>query len=266
VSPLLIAHRGASHAAPENTLHAFRLALAERAGGLELDVRLSADAEPVIFHDAELDRLTTLSGPLVARTWAELAQLQIRRLHHPERAGEGGPRESAHLASSTSLNDTRLPHLAELLPLLDTHPEPLQLNVELKPTPTPQRLVAATRPQLERLAAKPSNELVISSFDPRVLALFASQPLVAPHRLALLFEDPNALSALRFLPTVDLHPHASLLTPEALAAWSAPGRRFRAWTVDDPSEARRLLALDPDIALITNRPGPLKAELAPCLL
>lgn len=257
MSPLLIAHRGASHAAPENTLRAFRLALAERAGGLELDVRMSADGEPVIFHDAELDRLTRLSGPLAARTWAELSQLAIRQPPgQTERAGEGTSDPSG------APDDTRLPHLAELLPLLGAQPESLQLNIELKPTATPQRLVAATRPHFERLAAEPHLELVLSSFDPRVLALFASQPLSAPHRLALLFEDPNALSALRFLPTVDLHPTASLLTAETLAAWSAPGRRFRAWTVDDPAEARRLCALDPDIALITNRPGPLKAELA----
>ncbi|HRE90531.1 MAG TPA: glycerophosphodiester phosphodiesterase, partial [Myxococcota bacterium] len=187
--------------------------------------------------------------------------LQIHQ-HPEERAGEGSAAEPPSTQPDTP-DDTRLPHLAELLPLLSAHPEPLQLNIELKPTATPQRLVAATRPHLERLAAEPHLELVISSFDPRVLALFASQPLTAPFRLALLFEDPNGLSALRFLPTVDLHPPASLLTPEALAAWSAPGRRFRAWTVDDPTEARRLLALDPDIALITNRPGPLKAELDP---
>lgn len=250
MSPLLIAHRGSSLAAPENTLRAFRTALAERAGGLELDVRLSADGEPVIFHDAELDRLTSRTGLLTTSPWHELRELQVLpHLWPAERAGE----------------DTRVPHLADLFPLLSTHPEPLLLNIELKPTATPQKLVAATRPHLELLAAEPHLELVLSSFDPRVLALFANQPLNAPHRLALLFEDPNGLSALRFLPVVDLHPPSSWLTSETLAAWSAPGRRFRAWTVDDPTDARRLFALDPDIALITNRPGPLKAELNPCL-
>lgn len=249
MNPLLIAHRGSSLAAPENTLRAFRIALAERAGGLELDVRLSADGEPVIFHDAELDRLTSRAGPLTTIPWTELSELQVLpHIWGAERAGE----------------DTRVPHLADLYPLLTTHPEPLLLNIELKPTATPPKLVAATRPHLERLAAEPHLELVLSSFDPRVLALFASQPLTAAFRLALLFEDPNGLSALRFLPVVDLHPPASWLTPETLAAWSAPGRRFRAWTVDDPTEARRLFALDTDIALITNRPGPLKAELEAC--
>jgi glycerophosphoryl diester phosphodiesterase len=233
VKPLLIAHRGASHASPENTLAAFRRALAERAGGLELDVRLSADDVPVVFHDADLDRLTARAGPLAALPWSTLRTIEVGD------SGEG------------------IPQLGDLLPLLTA---PLVLNVELKPHAQPQRVVAATRRYLEDLALR--TELVISSFDPRLLALFAASPLAAPHRLALLFEDPAALSALRFLPAVDLHPSSALLDVSSLAAWSAPGRRFRAWTVDEPTEARRLLALSPDIALITNRPGPLLAELS----
>jgi len=235
VTPFLIAHRGSSHAAPENTLAAFRLALAERAGGLELDVRLSSDEEPIIFHDADLQRLTTQTGPVASLPWSMLRDLTI---------GQGG--------------DT-IPHLADLVDLLAEAPR-LLLNVELKPLVQPQRLIARARPHLERLAALA--DLVISSFDPRILAQLAANPLTAPFRLALLFDDLTALSALRFLPDVDLHPMSSLLTQDSWAAWARPGRRFRVWTVDDPTEARRLLALSPDIALITNRPGPLLAELS----
>lgn len=242
MKPVLIAHRGASHAAPENTIVAFELALAEGAGGLELDIRLSADGEPIVFHDADLDRLTALRGPLAQVPWSTLSQTRV---------GEG---------------DATIPHLADLVPLVSgvirsAETSPLVLNVEFKPIAQPQRLVDAARPHLERLAAH--TELVLSSFDPRILALFSAKPLTAPHRLALLFEDVTALSALRFLPAVDLHPAASLLTAETFAAWSVSSRRFRAWTVDDPNEARRLLRLDPRIDLITNRPGPLLAELTP---
>ena len=234
MKPTLIAHRGASHAAPENTITAFERALVEGAGGLELDIRLSADGEPIVFHDADLDRLTTLRGPIAQVPWSTLAKTRV---------GQG---------------DATIPHLADLLALARPG---LVLNVELKPIAQPRRLVDAARPYLERLAAQ--SELVLSSFDPRILALFSATPLTAPHRLALLFEDLTALSALRFLPAVDLHPAASLLTAETFAAWSVSSRRFRAWTVDDPNEARRLLRLDPRIDLITNRPGPLLAELTP---
>lgn len=255
-APTLIAHRGASQTSPENTLRAFRAALDQHADGLECDVRLSADLEPVVFHDADLDRLTDAMGPVTARTFAELSRLQVRH-PDPERAGEGEP------------TDTTIPHLAELADLVALAPPTrtgaaLLVNAELKPLKDPRALVEACRPQLERLAS--SSTLIISSFDPRVLALLLASPLTGPHRLALLFDDPAALKSLAYLrppppATVDLHPMASLLTAETFAAWSTPGRRFRAWTVDDPTEARRLLSFDPGLALITNRPGPLRAEL-----
>lgn len=237
--PLLIAHRGASHAAPENTLEAFHLGLAEGAHGLELDVRLSADGQPVVFHDAELERLTGTPGQLGATPWSSISELVVM--------------------ASTGQGRGRVPHLSVIADLARAFPERI-FNIELKALPRPDLLVAAARPHLELIGHHAP--LVISSFDPRVLALLSRAPLVAPHRLALLFDDPSALSALRFLPeAIDLHPHASLLTQATFAAWSAPDRRLRAWTVDDPEEARRLLALDPSIALITNRPGHLLAEL-----
>jgi glycerophosphoryl diester phosphodiesterase len=73
--PLVFAHRGGCALGPENTLAAFDLGLAAGADGLELDVHLSADGIPVVHHDATLDRTTSASGPLAARTAAELARI-----------------------------------------------------------------------------------------------------------------------------------------------------------------------------------------------
>lgn len=73
--PLVFAHRGGCELGPENTLAAFDLGLAAGADGLELDVHLSADGVPVVHHDATLDRTTAASGPLAARTAAELARI-----------------------------------------------------------------------------------------------------------------------------------------------------------------------------------------------
>ena len=79
VNPLLdpsarpiIAHRGASAEAPENTLAAFELALRQGADALELDVRLSRDGAPIVLHDPTLDRTTRLRGAAAAHTAAEL--------------------------------------------------------------------------------------------------------------------------------------------------------------------------------------------------
>jgi glycerophosphoryl diester phosphodiesterase len=59
---LIFGHRGAAGEAPENTLAAFELALAQGADGIEFDVRLSADGEPVVIHDARLNRTTSGTG------------------------------------------------------------------------------------------------------------------------------------------------------------------------------------------------------------
>jgi glycerophosphoryl diester phosphodiesterase len=73
--PLVIAHRGASGLAPENTLAAFRLAVALGADGIELDVRLSADRRAVVMHDARVNRTTTGAGPVGGLTAEQLAGL-----------------------------------------------------------------------------------------------------------------------------------------------------------------------------------------------
>ena len=69
---LVIAHRGSSAEAPENTLLAFEAAVRRGADAVELDVRLTADGAPVVIHDATLDRTTDRSGPVAALTLAEL--------------------------------------------------------------------------------------------------------------------------------------------------------------------------------------------------
>lgn len=78
--PLIIAHRGASAEKPENTLAAFRRALALRVDGIELDVRVTRDGVPVVFHDDTLRRLTGIGGTVAGRTWRELTSLRVRRL------------------------------------------------------------------------------------------------------------------------------------------------------------------------------------------
>jgi glycerophosphoryl diester phosphodiesterase len=75
--PLVIAHRGASAEAPENTLAAFRRALALGVDGIELDVQVTRDGVPVVFHDASLRRLTGVTGPLATRTWRDMKKLRV---------------------------------------------------------------------------------------------------------------------------------------------------------------------------------------------
>jgi glycerophosphoryl diester phosphodiesterase len=78
--PLVIAHRGASGEAPENSLAAFRLATRSGADAAETDVRISKDGEVIVHHDPELGRTVKGEGPVAARTAHELAALGIPTL------------------------------------------------------------------------------------------------------------------------------------------------------------------------------------------
>ena len=75
VLPQIIAHRGGTGDAPENTLEAIRLALAHHADAMWLTVQLSQDGVPVLYRPADLSALTDASGPVSARTAAELARV-----------------------------------------------------------------------------------------------------------------------------------------------------------------------------------------------
>jgi glycerophosphoryl diester phosphodiesterase len=76
----VIAHRGASWDERENTLPAFERAIQFGADYIELDVQMSADGRPVVFHDADLARLTPLTGPVRRRRADELAEVGIPAL------------------------------------------------------------------------------------------------------------------------------------------------------------------------------------------
>ena len=101
----VIAHRGASGYAPENTLAAFELAAKQGADAFELDVRLTRDGAPVVVHDETLDRTTNLAGPVRAKTLAELRQADAGFRFTPDR-GATTPYRGA---------GSQMPTLAEVL-------------------------------------------------------------------------------------------------------------------------------------------------------
>lgn len=88
---ITIAHRGFSAAAPENTLAAFSRAIQAGSDLVEMDLRLSRDAQVIVFHDRELDRTTDGEGPAGERTLAQLKELDAGSWFSPEFAGEKIP-------------------------------------------------------------------------------------------------------------------------------------------------------------------------------
>lgn len=76
-TPAIIAHRGASAYAPENTLAAFELAVRQGADAIELDAKLTADGHVVVFHDQSLERTAGVQGKVRDKTLAELRRLDV---------------------------------------------------------------------------------------------------------------------------------------------------------------------------------------------
>ena len=148
--PLLMAHRGASRHAPENTLPAFTLALAQGAQVLELDVQLSADGQAVILHDASLARTTDSDAAVANLTYAEIARL------------DAGARFVDPLGGQPYRQiGVRVPTLSALRRTQPNAP----LNIELKGTEP-----ALLRAVLQSLAGLPSHQVLLTAQAPAMKA------------------------------------------------------------------------------------------------
>ncbi len=243
----LIAHRGASHEAPENTLAAVQLAWQQGADAVEVDVHLSRDNRIVVIHDPNTRRTAGVKKKVRAQPLAELKALDVGRWKGPRWAGE------------------TIPTLEEVLA---TVPPGRRLVVELKCGP---EIVPSLAEALER-AAPGAGQVVPIGFDlPAMRLVKAAFPelevfwLVAFRR----FWRRN-----RWLPQtgklIQLATRAGLdglnvsangpLTARFIGKLHAAGLKLWVWTVDSPRRAKKLAALGVD-GLTTNRPGWLREQL-----
>lgn len=216
----VIAHRGASRVAPENTLSAFRAAARQGARWVEFDVSLLGDGTPVLHHDATLERCTDRSGPLSGLGAADLAGIDAGGWFGPAFAGEP------------------LATLERALGLIGALG--LSANLEVKPhgaAPEPiARAVAAA------LARRPWSgaRILVSSFDPGALA--ALRRRVPGQPLAVLCEAPpddwpELLAGLR---GSSLHVHHAHASPGLVARARGLGVHLRVYTVNDPARVAPL--------------------------
>ena len=97
--PRIVAHRGASHEAPENTLAAFKRAWALGCEAVELDVRVTADNQVVVIHDATTLRIGGVDRRVADQTLAELQQIEIGEWKHIKYKGERIPTLAQALAT-----------------------------------------------------------------------------------------------------------------------------------------------------------------------
>ena len=230
--PRWVAHRGAGKLAPENTLAAFRVGAAHGYRAFECDVKLSADGVPFLLHDATLQRTSNGSGSAGQQGWPALSQLDAGGWHSRAYAGEP------------------LPTLAGIAAFVIANG--FQLNIEIKPTPGQEqstgRVVAE---QAARLWAGQPVPPLLSSFRPDALAA-ARQAAPALPRALLLDSLPvgwqDQALALGCEAVVTQH---RLMDAGLLAQLRARQWRALVYTVNEPADAQRLLALGID-GLITD--------------
>ncbi len=234
--PQIIAHRGASAYAPENTLAAFALAHRQGAAMLELDVQSTADGQLAVFHDATTERWDGRPRPVHACTMAELARLDIR--------GE------------------RVPTLADVLAF--AREVGIGLNLELKVT----GIAAACAALIRHFGLEA--QVLVSSFLPAALNEMrrCAPALPRAYLMGLDTRRPDVRArelwpffALQAVGATAWHPYHGLpLLDRVLPLVRQAGYQVNVWTVDDPQRMRALLALGVN-GLITNRPDVGRAVL-----
>ncbi|WP_323945122.1 glycerophosphodiester phosphodiesterase [Aeromonas hydrophila] len=219
----IIAHRGASGLAPENTLKAIRLALALGAGAIEIDVQL-ADGELWVFHDRRLERCTDGSGVLTAQSRAYLASLD---------AGEGEV----------------IPTLWQVMEVIAGQAE---LHIELKGSQTADEVARLTRHAEAELGFGPT-QWVVSSFHHPELARFAA--LRPDIRLgALTSTIPLTLAKFAAeLGAWSLNCDVDFVDQALVQDAHKRGLKVLVYTVDEPADQAMLAAIGVD-GIFTNRP------------
>lgn len=229
--PRVLAHRGLATEAPENTLLAFAKALAEGVTHIETDVHATADGVAVIAHDETLERVAARKVRVDQLTMAELRRVDL---------GEG--------QGFCSLADA-----------LDAFPE-ARFNIDLKSAPSVQPTVDAIREH------RATPRVLIASFSDRRRRRAVEQlPGVATSlssnstmRLVLATRARLGGAARRILSTVhavqipERHKGVRVLTLRLLQYAHEAGVEVHVWTINDPADMRRLLALGVD-GLVTDR-------------
>ena len=268
----VIAHRGASAYAPENTLASYAKAIELGADWFELDTQLTKDGQVICLHNSDLDKTTNAKGPVNNYTLEELKRLDAGSWFGKTFAGEPLPTfgEALDLAKGrigvyaefkncTDENkqirelmgrfqgiETLTPEMSdEAMRMLEASGD---VNIELT-----RKCIAAIR---ERTMQQ---QVVIQSFSP--IICFVAVREAPDMRVELLIDesdkDPSQWPTLvwfgNLIGVKGFNSNHEALTEERLAGFHNAGKTVAVWTVDDPAKMRRYAEWGVD-AIITNKP------------
>ncbi len=221
ILPKIIGHRGACGYAPENTIVSIRTAADMGVEWVEMDVKLTRDQVPIIFHDDELDRTTNGHGLIKDHDWEDLKQLE---------AG------SWFADSFTGISIPTLEEAVEEIINLG-----LGLNLEIKPCPGRERETAEVALDLLSRIWDDHNKLLISSFQ-HVSLEVAHDLAEGWHRGLLLDEEwpPNWVEIAKYLNVETININGNAVTREQVEDIIDLEKGILAYTINNPQRARLL--------------------------
>lgn len=241
----IVAHRGASGYAPENSIAAFKLSWELGADAIEADFRLTKDGEIVCIHDETTEKLATENLDVEQSSSEQLRSLRLLNKYDPK------------------YDDQKIPTLSEVLAIV---PEGKRIYIELK---SASKIVPPLIKclQLSNLSVE---QICVISFDADVIRLLKS--LEPKYETALLVNFKR--SGLKLKPTVDevieytetvgcegisvkAHP---LLSPDFGGRVKSAGYKFHVWTVDVPTLAEEMRRRGAD-SITTNYPDRIRQHL-----
>ena len=228
----IYAHRGNSGEAPENTLEAFRQAIAIGADGVEFDVQLTKDGVPVVIHDETVNRTTDGVGAVQDLTLQQIQALDAGKWLAAKYSGE------------------RIPTLEAVLALLKD--SGLRINIELKTNRVPYPGIARATIELVRKHGL-ERRVQISSFNHQTLR--EARQTAPDLEYAVLTADQmlEPWTYVKHYGFQGFHPGGYAVSEEVVRRCHDSGLKVRVWTVDDPKHAEEFARIGID-ALITNHP------------
>ncbi|MCE9624018.1 MAG: hypothetical protein K8R69_00990 [Deltaproteobacteria bacterium] len=235
MKPLIIAHRGASAHAPENTMAAFDLAIRQKADGIEFDVWKCGSGEIVVTHNRQTQALSGTAGDLQTMTLKQLRKLDFGRHKDPKFRGE------------------RIPTLDEVLDL--AHGLEL-INIEIKGTELRSRGIELDVAE-KILRHKLLRRVVVSSFNPTILARL--QDLNPAIRIGLLLYEKSPMPLRRgwsakLLKPFSIHPSFALLKKKFVELAHRKDQKVIVWTINDSAQLETCIQDGVD-AMITDDPA-----------
>jgi len=239
--PLIVAHRGASRDAPENTIPAFQLAWEQGADAIEADFHLSKDGEIVCFHDADTARVAGTQLVVRQSTLAELKQLDVGATH------------------GAAFNGTRIPTIAEVFA---TIPQGKKIFIEVK---CGAEIIPTLLNEIDQ-SGLTQEQIVVISFNKQVIQQLK---IKAPHYKAswlCSFKKqetgeitPSLATVLKTLKQIQADGLSSntAVPASVIEAVSQQGYEWHVWTINDLNTARRMQALGV-LSITTDVPGTMK--------